>query len=141
MLVFSELVAFASKRSSHSRSRWDLPWNGVSAQTGLLHAHRRGGPPCLGPTGRPAAAQKLLLVLTDGRPNDIDHYEGRFAVEDTRKAVREARRLGIAVFGVTVDASAQSYFPALFGRGGYAIVGNIRRLPAALPAIYRQLAR
>lgn len=85
--------------------------------------------------------KKLLLVLTDGKPNDVDHYEGRFAVEDTRKAVREARRQGVAVFGVTVDAAAQSYFPALFGRGGYAIVGNIRRLPAALPAIYRQLAR
>lgn len=84
--------------------------------------------------------KKLLLVLTDGKPNDIDHYEGRFAVEDTRKAVREARRSGIAVFGVTVDASAQSYFPTLFGRGGYAIVGNIRRLPAALPSLYRQLA-
>ncbi|HMM89201.1 nitric oxide reductase activation protein NorD [Bradyrhizobium sp.] len=102
----------------------------------------------IGPAIRHAAAElvdqpqrkKLLLVLTDGKPNDIDHYEGRFAVEDTRKAVLEARRLGIAVFGVTVDAGAQSYFPALFGRGGYAIVGNIRRLPAALPAIYRQLA-
>ncbi|WP_298887149.1 VWA domain-containing protein [uncultured Bradyrhizobium sp.] len=84
--------------------------------------------------------KKLLLVLTDGKPNDVDHYEGRFAVEDTRKSVQEARRLGIAVFGVTVDATAQSYFPTLFGRGGYAIVGNIRRLPAALPAIYRQVA-
>lgn len=84
--------------------------------------------------------QKLLLVLTDGKPNDVDHYEGRFAVEDTRKSVQEARRFGIAVFGVTVDAMAQCYFPTLFGRGGYAIVGNIQRLPAALPAIYRQLA-
>ncbi|MCK1302626.1 MULTISPECIES: VWA domain-containing protein [unclassified Bradyrhizobium] len=84
--------------------------------------------------------KKLLLVLTDGKPNDVDHYEGRFAVEDTRKSVQEARRLGIAAFGVTVDATAQSYFPTLFGRGGYAIVGNIRRLPAALPAIYRQVA-
>jgi nitric oxide reductase NorD protein len=84
--------------------------------------------------------KKLLLVLTDGKPNDVDHYEGRFAVEDTRKSVQEARRLGIAVFGVTVDATAQSYFPTLFGRGGNAIVGNIRRLPAALPAIYRQVA-
>ncbi len=84
--------------------------------------------------------KKLLLVLTDGKPNDVDHYEGRFAVEDTRKAVREARRLGVAVFGVTIDATAQTYFPTLFGRGGYAIVGNIRRLPAALPTIYRQLA-
>jgi nitric oxide reductase NorD protein len=84
--------------------------------------------------------KKLLLVLTDGKPNDVDHYEGRFAVEDTSKSVQEARRLGIAVFGVTVDAAAQSYFPTLFGRGGYAIVGNIRRLPAALPSIYRQVA-
>lgn len=85
--------------------------------------------------------KKLLIVLTDGKPNDVDHYEGRFAVEDTRKAVAEARRLGTAVFGVTIDAAAQNYFPTLFGRGGYAIVGNIRRLPAALPALYRQLTR
>ena len=84
--------------------------------------------------------KKLLLVLTDGKPNDVDHYEGRFAVEDTRKSVQEARRLGIAVFGVTIDATAQTYFPTLFGRDGYAIVGNIKRLPAALPAIYRQVA-
>jgi nitric oxide reductase NorD protein len=90
--------------------------------------------------GRPQR-KKLLIVLTDGKPNDVDHYEGRFAVEDTRKAVQEARRLGTAVFGVTIDATAQSYFPTLFGRGGYAIVGNIRHLPAALPALYRQLTQ
>ncbi len=85
--------------------------------------------------------KKLLIVLTDGKPNDVDHYEGRFAIEDTRKAVQEARRLGAAVFGVTIDATARSYFPTLFGHGGYAIVGNIQRLPAALPAIYRQLVQ
>jgi len=85
--------------------------------------------------------KKLLLVLTDGKPNDIDHYEGRFAVEDSRMAVRDARRMGLSVFGVTVDSTAQSYFPTLFGSNGYAIVANIRRLPAALPSIYRQLAR
>jgi nitric oxide reductase NorD protein len=85
--------------------------------------------------------KKLLILLTDGKPNDVDHYEGRFAIEDTRKAVRDARRLGTAVFGVTIDAAAQSYFPTLFGRGGYAIVTNIRRLPAALPALYRQLTQ
>ena len=53
--------------------------------------------------------------------------------------MQEARRLGAAVFGVTIDATAQSYFPTLFGRGGYAIVGNVAA-PAALPAIYRQVA-
>jgi nitric oxide reductase NorD protein len=85
--------------------------------------------------------QRLLLVLTDGKPNDIDHYEGRFGIEDTRRAVMEARRAGVTVFGVTVDREAQSYFPHLFGRGGYAIVGHVARLPSALPAIYRQLVR
>lgn len=83
--------------------------------------------------------KKLLLVLTDGKPNDIDHYEGRFGTEDTRRAIREARRAGMTVFGITIDRSAQSYFPILFGRAGYAILHNIAHLPIALPAIYRQL--
>lgn len=90
--------------------------------------------------GKQPNRKKLLLVLTDGKPNDIDHYEGRFALEDSRRAVIEARRMGLGVFGVTVDREAKSYVPALFGQNGYALVGNINRLPAALPAIYRSLA-
>ena len=81
--------------------------------------------------------QKLLLLLSDGKPNDMDHYEGRYGVEDTRVAIREARRLGLAVFGITVDAEARDYFPSLFGRGHYAIFPNVSRLTTALPAIYR----
>lgn len=84
--------------------------------------------------------KKLLLVLTDGKPNDVDHYEGRFALEDTRRAVSEARASGINVFAVTVDSEANAYLPALFGHGGYSLVGKLARLPAALPAIYRMLA-
>lgn len=82
---------------------------------------------------------KLLLVLTDGKPNDIDHYEGRFALEDSRRAVQEARRGGGHVFAVTVDRDAQSYLPIMFGRNGFAMVSDISKLPAALPAIYRGL--
>lgn len=84
--------------------------------------------------------RKLLLVLTDGKPNDIDHYEGRFAMEDTRMAVIEARRAGICVFVVTVDRESRAYIPHLFGRNGHAVVSRLDRLPAALPAIYRALA-
>jgi len=79
-------------------------------------------------------------VLTDGKPNDIDHYEGRFAMEDTRMAVIEARRAGICVFAVTVDRESRAYIPHLFGRNGHAVVSKLERLPAALPAIYRALA-
>ena len=84
--------------------------------------------------------RKLLLVLTDGKPNDIDHYEGRFAMEDTRMAVIEARRAGICVFAVTVDRESRAYIPHLFGRNGHAVVSRLDRLPGALPAIYRALA-
>ncbi len=83
---------------------------------------------------------RLLLVITDGKPNDIDHYEGRYGVEDTRKAVQETRSKGIAVFGITIDKKAQAYFPHLFGRGGYAIVHHLAQLTVALPRIYRHIA-
>ena len=82
---------------------------------------------------------KLLLVLTDGKPNDIDHYEGRHGIEDTRKAVREARMRGQSVFGITVDPKGQSWFPRLFGPGGYAVIAQPEHLTTTLPAIYRQL--
>jgi nitric oxide reductase NorD protein len=84
-------------------------------------------------------AHRLLLLLTDGKPNDTDHYEGRYAVEDTRMAIREARRGGTKVFGITVDREARHYVPYLFGPGAYAIFPHISRLPSALPAIYRQI--
>ena len=84
-------------------------------------------------------ARKLLLVITDGKPNDLDHYEGRFGVEDTRRAAQEARRRGQAVFCVAIDAQAQSYLPHLFGPAGFSIVSRPEKLSAALPAIYRHL--
>ena len=66
-------------------------------------------------------------------------YEGRHGIEDTRKAVLEARGKGLSVFAVTVDRRAKSYVPFIFGRGGYAMVGHLGRLPEALAGIYRQL--
>lgn len=83
---------------------------------------------------------RLLLVITDGKPNDIDHYEGRYALDDTRIAIREARKLGHKVFGVTIDRKAQDYFPYLFGRGSFAIVSHLEHLTSALPRLYHHLA-
>ena len=82
---------------------------------------------------------RLLLLLSDGKPNDLDHYEGRYGIEDTRQAIIEIRRAGLAVFGITIDRKAQDYFPYLFGRGGHVIVGHLDRLAKVLPAIYQQL--
>ncbi|RCK46542.1 hypothetical protein TH25_16975 [Thalassospira profundimaris] len=82
---------------------------------------------------------RLMLVITDGKPNDIDHYEGRYGIEDSRRAVQECRKKGLGLFGVTIDRKAQEYFPFIFGAGGHAIVGRLENLPAALPRIYRHL--
>lgn len=83
--------------------------------------------------------RRLLLVITDGKPNDLDHYEGRHGIEDTAMAVREARRAGQAVFGVTIDRQAKSWFPRLFGRGGFHVIPQAEKLTQALPEIYREL--
>lgn len=82
---------------------------------------------------------RLLLLLSDGKPNDLDHYEGRYGIEDTRQAVIEARRLGLSPFGITIDREAKDYFPYLFGRGSYAIVNRPEKLIEIIPALYRQL--
>lgn len=83
--------------------------------------------------------RRLLLVITDGKPNDLDHYEGRHGIEDTRKAVTEARRAGHAVFGITIDPKGKSWFPRMFGQGGFAVIANPDHLTTALPDIYRHL--
>ena len=87
------------------------------------------------------ATRRLLLVLTDGKPNDLDHYEGRHGIEDSAMAVREARRAGHSVFGITVDRDGKSWFPRIFGQGGFSVIRDPDRLTTALPEIYRQLVK
>lgn len=82
---------------------------------------------------------KLLLLLTDGKPNDLDLYEGRYGVEDTRQAVLEARRQGLVPFCITIDREAGAYLPYMFGAHGYTLIRQPEQLPLRLPQVYRQL--
>lgn len=91
--------------------------------------------------GQEPSARKLLLVLTDGKPNDLDHYEGIHGIEDSHMAVREARRAGQAVHGVIVDADGQDWFARIFGRAGFTLLPDPARLGRALPDIYRSLTQ
>ncbi|MBV7410067.1 nitric oxide reductase activation protein NorD [Maritimibacter sp. DP1N21-5] len=87
------------------------------------------------------ATRRLLLVLTDGKPNDLDHYEGQHGIEDSRMAVREARALGQSVHGVIIDADGQDWFQRIFGRAGFTLLPHADRLPRALPDIYQTLTQ
>jgi nitric oxide reductase NorD protein len=84
---------------------------------------------------------KLLLLLTDGKPNDLDLYEGRYGVEDTREAVLEARRQGLTPFCITIDREAGDYLPYMFGANGYTLIRQPEQLPLRLPQLYRQLTQ
>lgn len=88
---------------------------------------------------RRPARHRLLLVLSDGKPNDVDVYEGRYGIEDTRQAVAEALLQGIHPFCLTVDRQAPSYMPRMFGVGKYAVLPHPIQLPSALVQVVRQL--
>ncbi|MCO6187758.1 nitric oxide reductase activation protein NorD [Rhizobium sp. L1K21] len=87
------------------------------------------------------ASRKLLIVLTDGKPNDLDHYEGQHGIEDSHMAVREARRSGLSLHGVIIDEDGQDWFARIFGRGGFTLLPHPERLTRALPEIYRTLTQ
>jgi nitric oxide reductase NorD protein len=72
------------------------------------------------------------LLLSDGKPNDVDQYEGRYGVEDMRKAVTEAMLQGVHPFCLTIDQHAANYLPAMFGLRQYALLPRAELLPYVL---------
>lgn len=90
---------------------------------------------------REPSTQRILLLLSDGRPNDVDMYEGRYGLEDTRQAFGEARLQGIHAFCLTVDRSAPSYAARVFGSGGYAVLRHPERLPEVLVRVLQRALR
>ena len=89
--------------------------------------------------GRERARHRLLLLLSDGKPNDVDEYEGRYGIEDTRQAVAEARLQGLIPFCLTVDRTAPAYLPSIFGPRGFAVLPRPDRLPWVLVGVLRAL--
>lgn len=78
------------------------------------------------------AKHRLLLLLSDGHPNDVDQYEGRYGVEDMRQAVQEAKLQGISPFCLTIDRQAADYLSKTFGRHQYALLPKPELLPTVL---------
>lgn len=91
--------------------------------------------------GEQRAQQRLMLILTDGKPNDLDRYEGRYGIEDTRHAILDARKQGLQPFCVTVDEKGSDYLSHLFGLGRYLVIRRPADLPKQLPLLYAQLTR
>jgi nitric oxide reductase NorD protein len=88
---------------------------------------------------RQPAAHRLLLIISDGKPNDIDGYEGLSGVEDTRQAIIEARAQGAYPFCLTIDRQGQEYLGRIFGEAGHTVLRNPQQLPMALVKVVKHL--
>jgi nitric oxide reductase NorD protein len=87
------------------------------------------------------ARHRLLVMLSDGKPNDVDEYEGRYGVEDMRQAAVEAKLQGVNLFCLTVDRQAARYLPAVFGPRQYALLTRPELLPVAMLDWLQRLLR
>ena len=89
---------------------------------------------------RQYARHKLLVTLSDGRPDDHgDEYRGRYGIEDTRRALLEAREKGIRSYCVTIDRHGADYLPQLYGPAHYSVIDDAKKLPQKIAGIYRKL--
>lgn len=90
---------------------------------------------------RSEARTRLLIILSDGKPEDYDGYNGDYAVEDTKKALLEARGKGVKSFCITVDKQSHDYLDHMYGAGNSIFINKIENLPAKMSQVYRILTR
>ncbi len=90
--------------------------------------------------GKRRADKKLLLVLTDGQPADIDVLDERALIEDARQAVNELDRDGIFTYCISLDPKADEYVSDIFGRH-YTVIDHVERLPERLPELFIALTK
>ena len=85
------------------------------------------------------ARTRILITLSDGKPDDYDNYRGEYGIEDTRRALIEARRDGIHPYCITIDKEAREYLPHMYGAAAYTVIDDVRQLPLKVADIYRRL--
>lgn len=132
---FHTLKEFRESHNNETRGRIQAIRPGYYTRMGAAIRHASNI------LNKQTASQRLLLILTDGKPNDLDQYEGRYGVEDTRVALMETRKTGTQPFCVTIDEKANDYLPHIFGTGAYVVIRNPAELPRELPLLYARLTQ
>jgi nitric oxide reductase NorD protein len=126
---------FNQQFNDEVKARLDGMKGGLSTRMGA--AMRHAGHHLLGQPER----RKLLLLVTDGEPADIDERDPQHLRHDTKKAVDELAAKGILTYCLTLDPNADSYVKRIFGENHYTIVDHVDRLPEKLPTLFASLTR
>jgi len=82
------------------------------------------------------AQKRLVLLITDGEPADIDERDPQYLRHDAKKAVEDLAMQGVYTYCLTLDPEADRYVARIFGEHNYSIVDNIERLPERLPNVF-----
>lgn len=88
---------------------------------------------------RQSQQKKLILLVTDGEPADIDIRDPQYLRYDTKKAVEEMSTRGVTTYCLTLDPEADDYVSRIFGANRYAVVDHVQRLPEKLPTLFMSL--
>jgi nitric oxide reductase activation protein len=131
-VLYHHIKGYSERYTDEVKSRLAAMQAGLSTRMGaaMRHAaHYLEAQP---------AEKKLLLVLTDGEPADIDSKDPRMLIEDAHRAVQELKQQGIYSYCINMDAKADEYVADIFGHH-YTIIDHIEKLPEQLPRVFMQL--
>ena len=82
---------------------------------------------------------KWMLLISDGKPNDYDRYEGKYGIEDTKQALRELNSKNINSYALAIEANAKYYLPQMFGQNHYQILSSTEELVTSLVKLYEHI--
>ncbi len=85
------------------------------------------------------AKTRILITISDGKPDDYDNYRGEYGIEDTRRALIESKRDGIHPYCITIDTQAKDYLSYMYGAAAYTVIDDVKQLPLKVTDIYRRL--
>ncbi len=124
---------FGEPYADEAKARLAGMQGGLSTRMGaaLRHAGRH--------LEQQSSRKRLILLVTDGEPADIDERDPQYLRQDTKHAVDELAARGIHTYCLTLDPEADNYVARIFGPNNYSIVDNIERLPERLPRVFSAL--
>ncbi len=143
-----QIDGFSSKTRNHCRyhtlKSFDDDWNTAKY---FIPSLQPSGYTRIGPAIRHAhylisqreSKNKWVILLTDGKPNDYDRYEGKYGIADVKQALRELKADYIHTHAFAIEKQAKFYLPMMFGSGNYHILANAKELIFALTGLIEKI--
>ncbi len=122
------------------------PWRKAKLRIGAIQpsGYTRIGPAIRHATSllhKQAMRKKWLVLLSDGKPNDYDRYEGKYGIQDIKQALREMNAGGINSFALAIEEQAKYYLPQMFGKNHYNILSSPVEMIDALAKLYKRIQK